>query len=64
MIQFCQERMGMSERVGYIRISSYSQNHARQLQSIELTKSFKEIASGKGTGVKVAALRAHFSIFA
>ena len=37
------------QQVGYIRISSYSQNHERQLKGIELTKSFKEIASGKDT---------------
>ena len=38
-----------SQRVGYIRISSYSQNCDRQLDGIELTKSFTDIASGKDT---------------
>ncbi len=38
-----------NQRVGYIRITSYSQNCERQLDGIELSKSFKEIASGKDT---------------
>lgn len=37
------------QQVGYIRISSYSQNHQRQLDGIELTKRFTDIASGKDT---------------
>ncbi len=37
----------MSERVGYIRVSSYSQNHERQLDGIERQRTFIDHASGK-----------------
>jgi len=37
----------MPERVGYIRVSSYSQNHARQLDGIECQRTFIDHASGK-----------------
>jgi DNA invertase Pin-like site-specific DNA recombinase len=37
------------KRVGYIRISSVDQNEARQLDGVELDKSFTDKASGKDT---------------
>ena len=37
----------MSERVGYIRVSSYSQNHERQLDGIERQRTYIDYASGK-----------------
>jgi DNA invertase Pin-like site-specific DNA recombinase len=37
------------KRVGYIRVSSVDQNEQRQLDGIELHKTFKDKASGKDT---------------
>ena len=37
------------QRVGYIRVSTVDQNTARQLDGIELTKTFTDHASGKDT---------------
>jgi len=34
----------MSERVGYIRVSSYSQNHERQLDGIERQRTYIDSA--------------------
>jgi DNA invertase Pin-like site-specific DNA recombinase len=39
----------MSKRVGYIRVSSADQNSSRQLEGIELDKTFEEKISGKDT---------------
>ena len=39
----------MSKRIGYIRVSSASQNTTRQLDNIELDKIFEEKISGKNT---------------
>ncbi len=35
------------KRVGYIRVSSVDQNTGRQLESVELDKTFTDRASGK-----------------
>ena len=35
------------KRIGYIRVSSVDQNQARQLDGVELDKTFKDKASGK-----------------
>lgn len=37
------------QRVGYIRVSSFDQNSARQLEGIELDKVYTDKASGKDT---------------
>ena len=37
------------KRVGYVRVSSLDQNESRQLDGIELDKTFTDKASGKDT---------------
>jgi DNA invertase Pin-like site-specific DNA recombinase len=37
------------KRVGYVRVSSLDQNEARQLDGIDLDKTFTDKASGKDT---------------
>ena len=37
------------KRVGYVRVSSLDQNELRQLDGIELNKTFMDKASGKDT---------------
>src|ERR1700744_5309811 len=39
----------IGQRIGYIRVSSFDQNHHRQLESIQLDKTFVDKASGKDT---------------
>lgn len=35
------------QRIGYIRVSAYDQNPERQLEGIELDRTFTDQASGK-----------------
>lgn len=42
-------KQGRGYRVGYIRVSSVDQNTARQLDGVEVDKSFTDKASGKNT---------------
>jgi DNA invertase Pin-like site-specific DNA recombinase len=37
------------QRVGYVRVSTFEQNVVRQLEGIELDRTFTEKASGKDT---------------
>ncbi|CAE6848148.1 Putative transposon Tn552 DNA-invertase bin3 [Paraburkholderia aspalathi] len=37
------------QRVGYVRVSTFEQNAVRQLDGIELDRTFTEKASGKDT---------------
>lgn len=37
------------QRIGYVRVSSFDQNHERQLEHIQVDKVFTDIASGKDT---------------
>ncbi len=37
------------QRVGYRRVSSFDQNESRQLEGVELDRSFLDKASGKDT---------------
>lgn len=41
--------MGKGQRVGYVRVSSDDQNVSRQLDGIQLDRTFTEYASGKDT---------------
>ena len=38
-----------TQRIGYVRVSSFNQNADRQLEQIEVNKVFTDIASGKDT---------------
>lgn len=37
------------QRIGYIRVSTLDQSHVRQLEGIELDRTFIDYASGKDT---------------
>jgi DNA invertase Pin-like site-specific DNA recombinase len=41
--------MGQGQRVGYIRVSSEGQNTARQLEGVQVDRTFEEKISGKNT---------------
>ena len=41
--------MSKHQRVGYVRVSSVSQNSDRQLEGVELDRVFEDKASGKNT---------------
>ena len=41
--------MGQGQRVGYIRVSSEGQNTARQLDGVQVDRTFEEKISGKNT---------------
>ena len=41
------KRTGKGQRVGYLRVSSVDQNEVRQLEGLELDKTFTDKASGK-----------------
>jgi DNA invertase Pin-like site-specific DNA recombinase len=52
--------MAKGQRVGYIRVSSVDQNTARQLEGLDLDKSFEDKASAKDTNrPKLKACLAH-----
>ena len=41
--------MSKGQRIGYIRVSTFDQNTGRQLDGIELDRTFTDKASGKDT---------------
>jgi hypothetical protein len=47
MGDFMTKSRALGQRVGYVRVSTQDQNEARQLEGIEVDRTFMDKASGK-----------------